>query len=156
MTPLKHGKGLVSGGRNINGFRRPAELYDPVSGTFGAHTAAWTTGRSLTQPPCMSNGMVWLRGGKATMTILLGDRSTQNFKHPHGNFLQPPVTGPPRASCHTAVLLNNGMVSSAGGFDGQLQQSSPAETDQPATMTQLGCISIRVFFFFVFFLFCFL
>jgi hypothetical protein len=62
-TLLSNGKVLIAGGYGTNPVAN-SELYDPVSGTFGA-TATISTARSAHTATPLANGKVLVTGGRA-------------------------------------------------------------------------------------------
>jgi hypothetical protein len=110
-TLLPDGRALLEGGWNADGTLASAELYDPVSTTFGA-TGSMASRRGDFTATLLPTGKVLVVGGEdqqALATAELYDPVTGTFS----------ATGSMHAprTMHTATLLANGAVLIAGGGD---------------------------------------
>lgn len=140
---LPNGKVLITGGFSSSVFPGPAlntvELYDPTTHQFTALTATMKSPRTNHTATLLPNGTVLLAGGQITDANGNGsdgaeiyDPATQTFTAISNKMTVP------RGS-HVAVLLPNGKVLLAGGFNGGFNDlpiaHNTAELYDPATQT---------------------
>ncbi len=151
-TLLSNGKVLITGGdssNNIAKYHNSAELYDPASGTF-SYTGSMSTGRSAHTATLLANGKVLITGG---MDQYLTDHtldSAEIYDPETGTFI-PTEKMTTKRQWHQAVLLNDGRVLIAGGFDSQAPTTylNSSEIYDPATglFTPTGSMNVpRIWF----------
>ena len=106
---------LLAGGFDGTNYPATAELYDPVTGSFGT-TATLNTPRASASATLLNNGLVLLAGGSTcnspgcpSNTAELYDPNAGSFSYTTSNMNVPRFD-------HTVTLLTNGQVIIAGGF----------------------------------------
>lgn len=121
-TLLPNGKVLVVGGGNNDVSSGTAELYDPASGTFSASRSSITP-RSFATATLLSNGSVLICGGVdgANSSGTLND--AQLYDPASDTFTLAGTMATARLD-HSAMLLDNGTVLVAGGYNGSGVTSS--------------------------------
>jgi WD40 repeat protein len=115
-TLLPNGKVLVVGGGNNDVSNGTAELYDPATGTFSASQSSIAP-RSFATATVLPNGSVLICGGVdgANSANTLND--AQLYDPASDTFTLTGAMATPRFD-HSAVLLKNGTVLVAGGYNG--------------------------------------
>src|SRR5215475_9827230 len=117
-TLLANGNILIAGGSaTLPGFPASTELYNPASGTF-TPAGNMTISRSLHTATLLSDGKVLLAGGQVSFGDgawgATGQATAELYDPATGAFTPTGSMTAARAS-HTATLLNNGKVLTAGG-----------------------------------------
>jgi hypothetical protein len=124
-TLLQDGKVLIAGGENLNGRTDTghlptldtAELYEPVTGTFG-ETGKMSDARILHTATLLANGQVLIAGGASSAggagEALAG---SELYDPAAGTFAAAGFMLSARAQ-HTATLLESGEVLIVGGWNG--------------------------------------
>jgi hypothetical protein len=120
-TLLPNGKVLIAGGWNTSMHidLTSTELYDPVTNTFAASasTPVMNTARDQAAAVLLPNGKVLIAGGEAIGAIFssteLYDPATNTFAAAAST----PVMNTAREFTSAIVLLPNGKVLIAGGYD---------------------------------------
>ena len=133
-TLLADGRVLITGGGNVTTLLSSAELYDPLTKTFG-WAGSMKISRMFHTATLLQNGKVLIAGGETWIAQMgvpvssaeLYDPATSTFTYTGS------LTAGTRFS-HTATLLNNGKVLIMGGsVNGTVART--AELYDPATGT---------------------
>ena len=145
-TLLNNGQVLISGGSTCNTGcpTRLTELYNPATSTFTYTPASALAARLEHTATLLTNGQVLLAGGfnSCTASACVSDGSTELYDPAAGTFSASSGLQFERAA-HTAILLNNGNVFLAGGFNGGITVGT-SESYHPASLTPPGLISISI------------
>ena len=129
-TAFANGQVLVTGGSSGVFTRSSSELFDPATRTW-SNTGSLVDGRQLHTATILPNGKVLVAGGvKAGAAAPLN--SSELYDPLTGVWTSTAGTLNVARHSHTAVLLPNGKVLVAGGFDGSAPTSS-AELYDPAS-----------------------
>src|ERR1017187_1113484 len=123
-TMLGNGKVLAVGGYDGSSWAASAEIYDAGMGTFAA-TGSMTTSEWTASATILQNGKVLVICGTRSMVAALYDPSTGTFSA---------TSSPTVANGPSALLLNDGKLLVAGGYDG-VNFLPGAELFAPATET---------------------
>lgn len=146
-TLLANGKVLLTGGDvdQVGTSLASAELYDPATGTFAA-TGAMTVARSLHTATLLANGRILICGGDkggipgGNSGVL---SSAEIYDPGSGTFTATGSLAFARFN-HAAVLLPDGKVVVAGGYDVNFEDIFSAELYDPAsgTFSVTGAMSV--------------
>jgi hypothetical protein len=137
ITLLSNGKVLIAGGFNTTVFHAIAstELYDPATNTFAppAGTASMNEARYNATATLLPNGKVLIAGGvdvvgNQVASTELYDSATNTFAPPSGTA----TMNRPRTEA-SAVLLPNGSVLIAGGYNDADTELASTELYNPVT-----------------------
>lgn len=138
-TLLNDGTGrvLIAGGSAA----KPAELYNPATGTFGA-TGSLITARLTTTATLLPSGKVLVAGGSTPTSDAID--AAEFYDPATGTFTATKGTLNSFRSGHTATLLNTGQVLVAGGITGIRSPTATAELYDPATdkFTATGSMTV--------------
>jgi hypothetical protein len=137
-TLLTNGKVLLAGGAREITFGglilATAELYDPSTGAFTA-TGSMTTPRTSHSATLLPDGRVLIGGGFGDFAVGAPLKEAEIYDPSTGTFADTgSMIGGHR--CHQAILLGNGKVLIAGGFEYAPPNRVPiAELFDPPTGT---------------------
>lgn len=115
-TPLPNGSILVAGGSNGPSVLQTAELFNPVLRTF-APTGSMVNARDLHTATLLPNGKVLAAGGFSANAVSSGSTNTAEIYYPDNKTWVPTAVMISSRDQHTAVLLPDGNVLAAGGFN---------------------------------------
>jgi hypothetical protein len=138
-TVLNNGLVLIANGDGSPGTPAPAELYNPVTGTFSV-IGTPIVPRFFGTATLLENGMVLIAGGSFAGP---GLSSAELYNPATGTFTATGSLNTGRYD-HTATLLNNGMVLITGGQTSSSSFFASAELYNPATgqFTSTGNLNI--------------
>lgn len=140
---LPNGKVLITGGISSSVFPSPVintvELYDPTTNQFTALTATMKSPRGNHSATLLPNGTVLIAGGQITDGNGNGSTSAELYDPTTQTFTSIPNRMTVPRGSHVAVLLPNGKVLLAGGFNmgfnDQPVAHNTAELYDPTTQT---------------------
>lgn len=140
---LANGQVLITGGFSASIFPSPAlntaELYDPTTNTFTALTGKMVSTRTNHSATLLPDGKVLLAGGQIDTMNGDGNTSAELYDPASQTFTAIPNTMKVPRGGHVAVLLPNGQVLLAAGFNGGFTDlpiaHNTAELYDPATQT---------------------
>ncbi|MEK7761143.1 MAG: kelch repeat-containing protein [Nitrospirota bacterium] len=118
---LANGQILITGGFSLSTTPAPAldtaELYDSTTNTFTALTGRMRSARTSHTATLLSNGQVLLTGGQIDTTNGDGNNSAELYDPATQTFTAITATMTVPRGAHVAVLLPDGKVFLAGGFN---------------------------------------
>ncbi|UVT14777.1 MAG: hypothetical protein H8K04_13115 [Nitrospira sp.] len=133
---LANGQILITGGASATIFPSPAvntaELYDPTTNTFAALAGKMVATRTDHSATLLPDGKVLLAGGQIDTMNGKGNTSAELYDPASQTFTAIPNSMAVPRGGHTAVLLPNGQVLLAAGFNGGF-------TDLPIGTTPRNC-----------------
>jgi hypothetical protein len=136
---LANGQILITGGFSSSTLTAPAldtaELYDPTTNTFTALTGRMRSARTHHTATLLPNGQVLLTGGQIDTNNGDGNNSAELYDPATQTFTAITATMTSPRGGHVAVLLPNGQVLLAGGFNNEPVALNSAELYDPTTQT---------------------